>query len=237
MTGSAAKRCFLTLALAVGIGLPAHAAVITFDGLAGTAMPGSSFVGSTWTTFAAGTTATVDGFQFRSSGPEHLLGAAYSAACCGGDFGPLAYNGTDYLIGVPDITVNKVGNGAFSLNGFDLVEWDNTFTAFITLTTAGPSGPTTQILPLSLFSNNFITTGNDFTHFSLMGYGNVVAFTLTGSVNWAYIAMDNLDVGAAVAAPASLPLLGLGLLPFAFARHRARARNLALPGALAKRAR
>ena len=204
----------------------AQATVITFDGLAGTAMAGNSIVGTTYTGFAANAPATVDGFQFRSSGgSEFVLGAAYTAACCNSDLGSLAYNGTDYLIGVPDISVSKADGSAFALKGFDLAEWDNTRTASISLTTVGASGSTTQILPLSLFSNNLITVGNDFSHFSLSGYDNVTSFTLTGSVSWAYIAMDNLDVAAPVPEPETyaMMLAGLGLLGLTARRRKQKA--------------
>ena len=185
-------------------------------------MPGNSIVFSTFTGFSAGVPASVDGFQFSSSGPEYFLGAAYAAACCSGDFGPLAFNGTDYVIGLPDITVSRVGGGAFALLGFDLAEWDNTFTASISLTTAGPSGPTTDILPLSIFANHYINTGNDFKHFSLSGYDSVLSFTLTGNVSWAFIALDNLDVVAAIPEPATHALLivALGALGFTARRRK-----------------
>lgn len=220
MIKHAATRLFLTLVLMAGASVPARATIISFDGLAGTAMAGSSQVFTTFTKFSPNTLATVDGFQFSSSGREYFLGAAYAAACCNGDLGPLAYNGTDYLIGEPDITVSKVGGGAFSLNGFDLAEWDNTFTASISLTTTGPGGPTTQVLPLSLFGNSFKTLGNDFTHFSLTGYDNVVSFTLVGNVSWAFIALDNLDVAAPIPEPETWAMLlaGLGLLGVAARR-------------------
>ena len=129
------------------------------------------------------------------------------------------------MIGEPDITVSKVGGGAFSLNGFDLAEWDNTFTASISLTTTGPGGPTTQVLPLSIFGNSHKTVGNDFTHFSLTGYGNVVSFTLVGNVSWAFIALDNLDVAAPIPEPGTYAMLlaGLGLLGIASRRRKLKA--------------
>ena len=202
------------LVLLLGAAFQARAEIITFDGLAGTPMAGASFLGATYTGYAPGVPATVGGYQFSSTGPEYFLGAPYSIACCGGDLGPLAYNGTDYLIGLPDITVSQVGGGAFALKGFDLAEWDNTFTASINLTTLGPSGITSQTLPLSAFGNAFITTGNDFSHFSLTGYDNVLSFTLTGSVSWAFFAIDNLEVTSAVPEPESYAMLlaGLGFL-------------------------
>ncbi len=222
MIKHAATRLLLTLVLVAGAGVPARATIITFDGLAGTPMPGNSQVYTTFTKFAPNALATVDGFQFKSSGPEFFLGAAYAAACCNSDLGPLAYNGTDYLIGLPDITVSKVGGGAFSLNGFDLAEWDETRTASISLTTTGPGGPTTQVLPLSLFGNSYKTVGDDFTHFSLTGYGNVVSFTLVGNVSWAFIALDNLDVAAPIPEPGTYAMLlaGLGLLGIASRRRK-----------------
>ena len=118
--------------------------------------------------------------------------------------------------------MSKVGGGAFSLNGFDLAEWDETRTASISLTTTGPGGPTTQILPLSLFGNSYKTVGDDFTHFSLMGYGNVVSFTLVGNVSWAFIALDNLDVAAPIPEPGTYAMLlaGLGLLGIAARRRK-----------------
>ncbi len=217
-----ATKQFLAFILIAGVGFSARATTITFDGLAGTAMAGNSVVGATFTGFAPNTPATVDGFQFKSSGRELFLGAAYTAVCCNSDLGTLAYNGTDYLIGLPDISVNKVGGGAFSLKGFDLAEWDNTFTASISLTTVGPAGNTTQTLPLSAFSNNFITVGNDFKHFSLTGYDNIVSFTLTGNVSWAFIALDNLQVAAPVPEPETyaMMLAGLGLLSFVARRRK-----------------
>ncbi len=224
MIQHAATRLFLALLLVAGASVPARAQIITFDGLAGTAMAGNQAVGTTFTRFAAHSPATVDGFQFTSSGPSFVLGAAYATACCNADLGPLAYNGTDYLIGLPDITVNRVGGGAFALRGFDLAEWDNTFTATISLTTAGPAGPTTEVLPLSIFGNRFKTVGDDFTRFSLEGYGNVVSFTLVGNVSWAFIAMDNLNVASPIPEPGTYALLlaGLGLLGVASRRGKQR---------------
>lgn len=221
MIRRATTRLMLAGMLVAGASVPARATTITFDGLAGTSMAGNSQVFTTFTKFAPSTLATVDGFQFSSSGREFFMGAPYAAACCHADLGTLAYNGTDYVIGEPDITVSKVGGGAFSLNGFDLAEWDNTFTASISLTTAGPSGTTTQVLPLSILGNSYKTVGNDFTHFSLTGYGNVVSFTLAGSVSWAFIALDNLEVAAPVPEPETYAMLlaGLGLLGF-IARRR-----------------
>lgn len=216
-------RALSAFVLTASVSFSAHATLVTFDGLAGTAMAGSSIVGTTYTGFSINAPATVDGFQFRSSGgSEFVLGAAYAAACCHSDLGMLAYNGTDYLIGIPDISVSKADGGAFALKGFDLAEWDNTRTASISLTTRGASGNTTQILPLSIFRNDLITVGNDFSHFSLIGYDNVTSFTLTGSVSGAYIALDNLDVAAPIPEPETyaIMLAGLGLLGFVARRRK-----------------
>ena len=90
MIESRMVRLLLASSLMVGGIFSARAETITFDGLAGTAMAGSSRVGATLTGFAANAHANVDGFQFSSSGPQYVLGAAYAAACCSGDFGTLA---------------------------------------------------------------------------------------------------------------------------------------------------
>jgi hypothetical protein len=211
MSKCQATKLLLAFALLAGASFSTQATIITFDGLAGTAMLGNSIVGTTFTGFAANTPATVDGFQFSSSGPEYFLGAAYAAACCASDFGPLAYNGTDYLIGLPDISVNKVGGGAFALNGFDLSKWDGSTPVSITLTTIGPSGATTQTLPLSPFLNSFINTGDDFSHFSLAGYDNAVSFTLTGNVTDRFIAIDNVNISDPVPEPETYAMLLAGL--------------------------
>jgi hypothetical protein len=221
MSKCQATKLLLAFALLAGASSSTQATIITFDGLPGTALTGNSVVGATYTGFAANVPATVSGFQFSSSGPEYFLGSAYAAACCASDLGPLAYNGTDYLIGLPDISVNKVGGGAFALNGFDLSKWDGSTPVSITLTTIGPSGATTQTLPLSPFLNSFITTGDDFSHFSLTGYDNVVSFTLTGNVTDRFIAIDNVNISDPVPEPESYAMLlaGLGFLGV-MARHR-----------------
>jgi len=192
-----------------------QAAVITFNNLAGTNVPGSVYVYSNQYTQMRNQSATVDGFTFASTVDEIFMRSGYAN---GGDTGYDAYNGTDFLMTYSTVTMRNVTATPFSVNSLDLVNWSG-YGLTATLKGTRMDGTTiTQLINLDTRPNNSKTVGNDFTNYALSGFTGLKSFSIgSDSGNW--VALDNIAVNA-VPEPASLAILGLGLGALAIARRR-----------------
>lgn len=209
----------------------ASATVITFDGLGGTDMVGSSnVVPGNYTSFNPGSPAIVDGFNFISTNSiqQHNVMSPHWSVSYGGDTSPFAFNGTDYWMGYPvtgsPFTMSQVGGGAFTLNSFDMVSWvDGVYgyggTAMDTVTVTGNligGGSISQTLSLfyGQYNNSSTQVGNDFTTYSLAGFNNIISVIIAPGY-LPYLAMDNFNVST-VSEPETYVMLlaGLGLLGF-----------------------
>lgn len=154
---------------------------------------------------------TSGGFFFDMAGPIYQL-ANNSAS---------VDNGTTYLVveGEPlsQVTFSQPGSVPFALTSLDYAEWQQANTAHqITVTGNQVGGGTVSLtLPLDLI---FDGPGGQ-PDFQTINFGsqwaNLLSVTLTGtgatSASLNYFAIDNIDVGAAVAPePSALTLLVLG---------------------------
>lgn len=131
----------ITSILSAGLVSNVAAEIITFDGLAGTYMPGEVLGShnnfSTW--FHNDATTPVNGFNMISQGVrsndsgtgiyngigivdmQNWADTSHSGAIT--DTFATAYNGSDYAIFIPQIGFNRVDGGSFSLNSIDMVMW------------------------------------------------------------------------------------------------------------------
>lgn len=200
----------------------AHATVIDFNHLAGTAIAGNSYVNSTLTEFDANTSFTNNGFKFVGASYNYLIGTGYSNS----DSSSLAYNGTDYFIAWDSFTISSATAAPFEVTSLDLVHWDDgqgVTEATLTGSKVG-GGTVTQVVNVNANTNATRLAGNDFTTYALSGFENLSSLTIThtGTRGTHYVAMDNLVVNAAsVPEPSSLALFGLGIAGCAFMRRRA----------------
>lgn len=197
--------------------LPAQAQNINFEDIA--VAPGVNNIGGDRTS---------TGYLFDSStNHTHLANNTFGAA-----------NNSTYLVsddfqGANTLSMSKVGGGSFSLQQLDIAEWVNINETARTVNVTGflfGGGTLNQTITLNLV---FDGTGplNDFQTEAFVGWNNLtsVQFQGAGSVTGTdYYALDNIQVGAGVAAipefgtVASLGgLLGLGALGVVRSRRKA----------------
>ena len=241
------RAASITSILTMGLGSNTAAEIITFDGLAGTFMPGedlfrhNSFV----TVFTNSSAANIDGFKFAGSGTN--LNSSYGIDNAlymvdmqnwGSNTGLpgaiidtflTAWNGTDYAMFSPSMTFSLASNEPFSLNGLDLVMWQVGYgetEAIITGNFVGGGSITHSVALDDTASNSNIRIGNDFIHYDLTGFTNLASVTITKDTT-SFLAIDNINVTlpdpvSPVPEPETYAMLlaGLGLIGFVNYRNK-----------------
>lgn len=220
------KKLVAGLAVVVmmfGMAELAQATITTFDGLAGSPMPGMN----KWGGFDTNITSTTDGFIFSSSGQygHYFLNSPAT------DNTIVAYDATGYLMADTSLLVSKVGASAFNLSSLDLTGYKDT-SANLSFTVTGNllgGGTVSSVLTTNAVTNLLDTDGNDFQTFSLSGFTNITSFTILGSGTGPndpnrYIAMDNMNTSPTpTPVPAAIFLLGSGLIGLMGARRQKKA--------------
>ncbi len=198
--------------LTIGLSSNAVAEVITFEGLAGSYMPGEDFHDSAATALINSAVASIGEFQFASSGsglnPSNgtdnalyfvdmqnwgsnpgLSGAAIDSKLP-------AWNGTEYAMFSPSLTFNLASNEPFSLNSLDLVMWQVGYgetEAVITGNFVGGGSISQSVALDDTAFNSSIQIGNDFIHYDLTGFTNLASVTITKDTT-NFLAIDNINV-------------------------------------------
>ena len=219
----------------------AGATVLTFEGLAGTAMHDYSSRTSTAAIFNPPHVATIDGFNFKADAALSLV--SKNAPSMVSDTGVFPYNPTDFML-IRGVTISSADGAAFGLGGFDLGVWTDTYftnpthsTDHITVNFTGTHSDgsvTKATYTIGERSNANTVAGNDYFHvnagdlavFQGTNFLDLKSLKLDSSVY--VLGLDNLNLGTGVAPPpstdlpepGSLALFGAGLAGVMVLRRR-----------------
>lgn len=193
----------------------AQADLITFDGLAGSYMPGEDLFrhDSYVTTFINDAHTNVNGFNMISQGVRSndsgtgiynvmrivdIQNWGSNSGLPGAviDTFSAAWNGTDYATFLPQIGFNRVDGGSFSLNSIDMVMWSVGYGETVATITGNfaAGGTINQIIDLAgAETNDMKQDGDDFVHYNLVGFTDLASFSISQYSANQPLAIDNID--------------------------------------------
>lgn len=175
-----------------------RAGIISFDGLAGTDMPGSYTAANGRTQFlaSANPTATIDGYNFTGSFNVLVLSEEYYEDNSNAEKYP--HNGTDYissyLYNGHSLTIERADGELFDFFSADITSTIGSPASTFSFLASFDNGQTVeQLITLDSISNIDDTDGNDFENF-LFDFRDIASLTITGVTNYYEIALDNIEV-------------------------------------------
>lgn len=218
------KLIFATLALVSA--LTCQAGVITFEGLAGQNLPGSSSASNGRTQFN-NTTFTIDGFNFTTTFQTVLYSEEYW------DTNPSApqypHNGTDYsltyLNSGHSLTFEREDGSLFDFYSADIGAHASPDSIFSVVGYFEDGQSIEQLVTLDSIANVDDNDGSDFEYFAFDGFTGIRSLVFTGVYHSYEIALDNIETSydpgtSAVPEPSTYALAFLCLIGLVSYRRR-----------------